>query len=308
VLAGVVVGVFTHGGDYSPTRSTTTRSDGGWQLRVPSPAPETVVCFDATKADGGLSPTGYLSRCYRDADWSRDPHHLPASAIRVALPANETRSGIDVTLPPAAAVNGTVRDAVSGDGLANVTVEVYDATHTDLVAPNAYTDSAGHYAVTGLAGSPGVLVCFVAGDARGGSTDTGYQPGCYRADGASAPTPVAVSPGSTAPDIDVALSPGGAFGGTVTAPPAYGEPPNILLSVFTADRQLAATVTATAAGNWQVGGLPPGNYTVCALVTNSDDIWPKCYVDVLWVDVVPPASATAVPVSVDHITRVHLSL
>src|SRR4051794_35364623 len=134
-----------HGG-YTSQVGTTLAHDGRYLLRGLTPGRRYRVCVIGRWARGGGSVTGYLSRCYTSAAWSGDGSP-PASAHPVTVTSGMRTTRVDVALPSAASIAGTVRSS-AGTALAHVRIMAKNRS----AGPWLYgsTDRTGHYRLTGL--------------------------------------------------------------------------------------------------------------------------------------------------------------
>ena len=179
------------------------------------------------------------------------------------LAPEETRTGIDADLAPAAHITGRVTSDGT-TGIANVTVtagpfDVGMDKYQDIAW--AQTDAEGYYDLSGLpAGTFRVQFWDNAGnylsehydDTRNWSEATG----------------VAVSVGGTTPDIDAVLAPASHITGTVTD--GTDPIPNIRIAVYTFEDDGQGGGWWNERGEWQawtdaeghydLGGLEPGTY------------------------------------------------
>lgn len=114
---------------------------------------------------GSLPPGRYLLSVVADADrflgevWPGSPcpgHECYGSGEVLELGAPGIYDGYDFSLGPAAIVTGTVRDAETGEGLANAVVIGMDQG-IGLIPGFAFTDAQGRYRMGGLAPGPLLL-------------------------------------------------------------------------------------------------------------------------------------------------------
>ncbi|HXY39136.1 MAG TPA: carboxypeptidase regulatory-like domain-containing protein [Vicinamibacteria bacterium] len=136
----------------------------------------------------------------------------PTSGTPIGVTVGATTTGIDFALSPQleGRISGTVRTA-AGAPLADTWVYVYGSAGSYV--KYAYTDSAGHYLVSGLTAAGNY---YLVTSNYQGYLDQLYNgipcaTGCIVASG----TPVAVTLGTTTTGIDFALAPGGRISGTV---------------------------------------------------------------------------------------------
>ena len=193
------------------------------------------------------------------SEWYDDQPDL-SSADPVTVTQGSKTEGIDAALALGGSINGTVTAEDTGAPLADVCVDVVDTSFNFF--GSGFTDASGIYSVAGLP----------SGDYTVGFFDCGF-PTTYvgewydnQPDFASADL-VAVTQGVKTEGIDAALALGGSINGTVTdeetATPladicvlvqdtAFEDEPFIFFDYHLTD----------ASGNYSVGGLRTGDYTV----------------------------------------------
>ena len=218
---------------------------------------------------GGLEPGTYRIGFRDDSGtWATefwDDKLSPMLSDDIVLAPEETRTGIDADLAPAAHITGRVTSDGT-TGIANVTVtagpfDVGMDKYQDIAW--AQTDAEGYYDLSGLpAGTFRVQFWDNAGnylsehydDTRNWSEATG----------------VAVSVGGTTPDIDAVLAPASHITGTVTD--GTDPIPNIRIAVYTFEDDGQGGGWWNERGEWQawtdaeghydLGGLEPGTYRI----------------------------------------------
>jgi protocatechuate 3,4-dioxygenase beta subunit len=246
-LAGVVVEVYAEAQE--PAASTTTDSTGFYTLTLPD-GPYSVE-FDGSQATGGnADSTGYVDTedqvTLAAGAHVRRNARLPAGAqlrVRVTDRAGHPLAGVSPYLQP---ITTYVLNPTGSDGL----IEDF--------ATDARTGADGTLTFRGVP-SDAVLVCVSAADRQpsGGAHDAlGYADRCSR-------HPVAPAPASSTdfPTIQLNAAPGGAIAGIVTngngAPIANAEVD--VEGGFEGESALTGSD-----GSYQLSGLPPGSYHVCA--------------------------------------------
>jgi hypothetical protein len=147
-----------------------------------------------------------------------------------------------------AQIRGTITDAVTGDGIPNARVRVYDSTDS-WVKNSELTIDNGEYVVSGLAADT-YRVFFDASQ-----TDK-YVSKDYSA-------PVTLAAGEDKLGIDAELSSGGSIGGSVYNS-AETALPDALVKVFDSkSKELKGFATTKTGGVYTVNGLAlPGSYIV----------------------------------------------
>ena len=249
-VEGVAVSVDGLAGNYQ----TVTTADGTWSVAA---APGTyAVCFapDAGYSGGyaaGPSPYGYAPQC--DGDVA-----LPGNAD-VTVASGQVTTGVDAALAERGAVSGTVSDG-SGDPLSGVTVYLANPPDDPDVGERSglddavTTDGAGRFLLVGA--EPGnQAVCATAVGVAGGTSPTGYLPGCV--DGG-----VIVSPGTTSSGVTLALTAGSSLSGQVTDVAGHDVDGAAVTISAAASGLRVGVVTTAADGTYTEVGLSPGSYDV----------------------------------------------
>ena len=248
-------------------------------------APDYAVCVDY--AIGGSSTSGYLNRCYQTAAWNG--RTVPIGANLVPLSSGQQETGIDILMPSAAAITGTVRSP-SGTGLAYVTVIAHNRnTGQDFFG---MTSGGGQYDLRGLTySSHGYSVCF---DGRSVLSGIGFLPRCYgnvawdgdRSAIPAAATPVSVTLGATHSGIGIRLRQGGAISGTVRDPHTGDLVPYAELTIFDSSGTHIWDTATNAQGHYVARGLAAANgYHVCERphdMTVSVSYHGECWRNVSW--------------------------
>jgi hypothetical protein len=187
-------------------------ADGAYQVSAPAPGPYTLIAMAAS-------------------------HQPQASAVRVGDQPVE----VDVLLPGASQLAGTVRVAGTGQLLAGVTVTLADS-RGEVVAARS-TDPQGRYLIADLA--PGRYTLALSAPA--------YQP---------AALPVTVADGE-ATTQDGELRSGARVRGTART--AAGAPvPDARVMLLDGDGNVAGLAHTGPDGNYSFENLPEGDYTVVA--------------------------------------------
>ena len=243
-LEDVEVRILDTGGNYFDL--TTTDASG-------------VFIFDALDAGSYLLWTvndqGFIDELYDDIPCAGGCFYFGGTPVPVST--GQTVGGIDFVLQPGGRISGTVTDETTGDPVAGCDVKVYDQEESLMTI--ATTDGAGAYlSPTGL--PAGDYFVRTANDA--GYFDELYDdlpcPGACDLTGGDS---VAVSLGSTTPDIDFALAPGGGISGTVTSTGDGAPIDRVRIDVYDASGAWAASATPDSSGVYATeGGLPPGTY------------------------------------------------
>jgi hypothetical protein len=304
-LSDVDVEVLTSGGSFAG--SSFTAPDGTYTV-TGLPTGSYDVCFSGQFASGGSSTTGYSSQCYKNVSWNGSIP--PSGATPVAVTAGSTTPNINAALANAGGISGTVDDA-SSNPLESVDVEVFNGSGNYVTSSSTGLD--GTYAVPGLSAGTYDVCFFVSSFAEptGGSSTTGYLDQCYNnvSWNGSNPIPtaakaVAVTTGSTTPNINAALASAGAITGTVDDTHSNGLN-DVEVEVFGSGGTETATAFTQSGGSYSVIGLPTGTYDVCFAPfgatggSSTTGYLAQCYKNVSWggSTVTIPTGATSVPVT-----------
>jgi 5-hydroxyisourate hydrolase-like protein (transthyretin family) len=177
-----------------------------------------------------------------------------AEADAVQVTRGSVTPGIDATMQAGGQISGEVTDSAS-KALANVQVSAFEAGGSRPVA-TAMTNSSGGYTMPALA-SGSYKVEFSANSEVGN-----YAPQYYNVKSSLAEAePVSVTAGSTTPEINAQMQPGGQITGTVTD--SEGKPlQGVDVSVFEAGGSSTVPVGYTQTD-------PTGDYTVADLASGS---------------------------------------
>lgn len=268
------------------TVTVTTKADGSFRFDGLDANSwyYTVCSVTGLSASRGSAPAGYVGSC----------NTSPTRVTPVAGTATDVGT---IAMYPAVGVSGTVTDA-SGHPLMNVGVGVGVGT-SGYNQPWAWTDSHGHYVITGIdpmapPNTSPVYVCFEVNYAyprrvTGGSSTTGYVGQCYKnlvpnpKYSAPSSTPIHPASGTIATHIDGHLPAAAAITGTVTN--AAGHPlSGITVQVSTDDLNRTTvwqTTTTGANGTYRIDSLQPGTYNVCFVPTPGDP-HPSGYIAQCW--------------------------
>lgn len=148
-----------------------------------------------------------------------------------------------------AQISGTIKDANTGDGIANAKVKVYINTTNSWVKNSNLTIDNGGYVVSGLAA--GTYRVFFDASQTDKYVSKDYS------------EPVALADGQDKPEINAELVSGGSIDGTVYNS-AKTALPDALVKVFDGNsKELKGFATTKTGGVYTVNGLPlPGSYIV----------------------------------------------
>jgi hypothetical protein len=155
-------------------------------------------------------------------------------------------------------ISGRVTNANTGNGITGVDLDVIDSTGASVTITGGRTTAGGNYTLTGLAAG----TYWVRADS---SLALGFADEYYSEQFLpSLATPITVTNGGTASNINFTLATGFEISGIVTGD---GTPLNgIDMDVYASNGEFLGGYPGTtdASGAYRIGALPPGNYYVRA--------------------------------------------
>jgi hypothetical protein len=236
------------------------------------------------------SGQGYLAVLYDDIPCTTGCTVTSGTPISVTLGA--TTAGIDFRLSPGGRITGTVRDAVTGQPLSHVFVDIFDSTGEWVTSGE--TKGGGAYT------SDGALVSGTY-YAQTGNSDYFYElyddiPCPDQACTVTSGTPIAVTVGATTAGIDFDLTPGGRVSGYVADAATGQRLAGVSIRIYDSAGSWAAVGYTDSSGVYTTHvGLESGTYY--ARTENSEG-----YTDELYRDASCPGGACTVtsgtPISV----------
>jgi hypothetical protein len=174
----------------------------------------------------------------------------------VSVTAGSLTSGINAAMQLGAEITGTVTDATTKAAIGGV--EVCASSAGAFVSTScAFTDGTGTYAITKLPATEYRVEFF-----PGGSLN--YLRQYYNGKSTFGEANlISVAPGSTTTGIDAALHAGGVITGTVTAAASKAKLAGIEVCAQETSGEFFGRCAGTdASGEYEVAGLPSGNYSV----------------------------------------------
>ena len=200
--------------------------------------------------------SGYVQEVYNnitcigcDIAATGDPVHVTVGA---------TTGDIDFALSPGGSLSGTVVDAITSAPLANVQVAVFLNLSEGWVT-SVFTDASGAYVASGELPTGTYYV-------RTWSTpdyiDEAYNNIPCPSGFCSSGTPVYVSQGSSTPNIDFSLTPGGKITGNITDVSTSNPVMNVAVQLFDSTGKQLKTASTNAAGSYEFRGLSSGSFYV----------------------------------------------
>jgi hypothetical protein len=301
VQAGAVIGTVTDTAghplgnvlvDVSASLPTQTRTaaDGTYRVnRLESSGYS--VCFreSGTPITGGTSTTGYVPAC----------EHTILNAGDTAV--------IDIHLVAGGEISGRVTDA-DGNPVSGVKIVPMPVGSSLSAGGYGPTAADGTYDITSLEAGT-YRLCFVAEEASGGRSTTGYLGQCYAGfplpfgSGLGKPvqgTDIVVEPGRADTGIDASLADGGAIGGTVTGPD--GQPRPGVTVLVRQGSFLYGNVSTGTDGTYRVNGLRADTYSVCFFPQPGDQVPPPSGLLSQCFDNAKPSSDQNVAVTLGQVT------
>jgi hypothetical protein len=132
--------------------------------------------------DARSSASRNAPACAGHQAWDGAPKSLPQTPRRVVLATRQHKRGVDISLPAAGAISGSVTSRVTGHGLFDFDIDVYDPAGNPLIRTASDFDT-GAYTLSGLAPSTaGYTVCFSGNAyriAQGSNEDGPFVGQCY---------------------------------------------------------------------------------------------------------------------------------
>jgi 5-hydroxyisourate hydrolase-like protein (transthyretin family) len=304
----------------SPSGYTTSGLDTGTYKVCVDAGPTNTTRYDPA----GPSPTGYLSRCYKDAPYGGFGTSPPSSATGVDVTDGEQTTDIDISLPAAAAIAGRVKTARGAVLPDDTVVRVYNRdTGARLkmygFATGGNNDGDGTYKVIGLPeASHGYTVCFDPENKGFRISATGYLRRCYKNtpwNGTTVPssaTAVPVALGQTHTNVNVRLPAAGAVSGRVLDAKTGKPVSHVEVMVFSNQGRLLhdATNKTTGKGYYRIRGLPAARADhVCVapvktpvfVVNPTVSYYGKCWKSSRFNGTRVPTSADPVRVRLGHV-------
>jgi len=252
-LAGVSVQVYKSNGT-SAGSSVTTNASGVYVF----PGLVTGTYYVRTS-----NILGYIDKLYNNIPCPASQTCTVTTGTGVAVTAGATAAGIDFALAAGATITGTVTDASTGAPLANVNVNVHNASG---IGSTVTTNASGVYVRASLATGTYYVKTF---------NSLGYVDELYdnfSCEGGqctvSRGTGVSVTAGSTASGVNFGLAIGGTISGTVTDAATGAPLANVSVKVYNISSSDSAVNTATAftnaSGVYTLRGLATGGHFLTA--------------------------------------------
>ena len=178
------------------------------------------------------------------------------SGTPITVTTGATTSGINFALGAGGRISGTVTDAATTAGIANVNVAIFDAVGFQVA--NDFTDSTGSY-TTDIGLPPGTYYARTFNSA--GYVNKLYNNITCLNCNVTTGTQITVTAGATTSGINFALSAGGRIAGTLTDAATTLPIANAQVEIFDANNLFLGNYNTDGSGNYLTGdGLPTGTY------------------------------------------------
>ncbi|HVO54728.1 MAG TPA: carboxypeptidase regulatory-like domain-containing protein [Solirubrobacterales bacterium] len=204
-------------------------------------------------------PHGCASQNYITQWYNGKPKWAQADVVSVAE--RSTTSGINAELHEGGLITGTVTDASTHDPIQGLEVCATEPGAGGLHSCD-YTESDGTYSINGLASGSYDVVFRVDNEFY---SPLNYAPQYYSGKASQAAAdPVAVSTGSTTPNIDAQMQGGGRITGTITDASTHAPVKNIdaCVTKVGAEEEYFGCGYSNANGEYEVQALASGSYKV----------------------------------------------
>jgi len=172
------------------------------------------------------------------------------SATYVSVTSGNDTGGVDIALPAAGKIAGTVTADDTGLPLQNISVNACPTFGG--MCGGATTDVDGNYLISGLSEGAYYVEIYSAGEYAGEKYNDTYD---Y-----AQRTAVPVAYGSVASNIDFGLARGGSISGTVTAGDTGLPLQNVWATACPSVGGSCRSANTDLNGDYQIIGLPPGSY------------------------------------------------
>jgi hypothetical protein len=259
-ISGIVTDAATSSG--IPSLTIQILNTSGSTVRSTS----TAICPAGSYVVTGLPPGTYFVRTlvsanlnYIDEVYDNKPCLGCLAAVigtPITIAAGTTQSGINFALEAGGRITGTITDAATAAPLGGVTVRAFSSTGASLKSVGTAAD--GTYALQGL--TTGSYLVQTGVSTLVNYIDELYDnipcPGCVVTSG----TPVAVTAGSTHPNVNFGLAVGGIVTGMVTDAGTAAPLANVTVQLSSASGLTAKSFTTAADGTYTIRGLPTGTY------------------------------------------------
>jgi 5-hydroxyisourate hydrolase-like protein (transthyretin family) len=242
-LAGVAVSLYDAGG--TSLGSTSTDSAGRFRS-FPLPAGRYFARTSNT--------LGYSDILYRGISCTSCP---VTGGTPIDVASGGTASNVDFALVLGGRVSGQVVDEVTGAPIAGISVSIYNATGSFVVAP--LSDATGHFTSAPIA--PGTY--FARTSNSQGYIDELFAGRPCAPCSVTTGDPITVTSGAATPGVDFAITRGGRISGRLTDAISGAPLNNVSVSIYTSTGSQLTTGRTGADGVYTSNaGLPSGTYFV----------------------------------------------
>jgi RHS repeat-associated protein len=202
-------------------------------------------------------PSGsYTVEFYGSGEYAQQYYNGKVSsseADAVSVTAGSTTAEIGAEMQLGGTISGMVKSAATSLPLESVFVCRYPA-HEEYFGTCTYTNAQGEYSFSGLAATEYKLAF---------SSNANYLTQYYHGKGSLVEAePVAVAPGETKSEIDVAMQPGGEITGTATSTASKLPVAGATVTAYTTSGSYVTSATTNAKGEYALERLPSGSYKV----------------------------------------------
>jgi hypothetical protein len=251
-ISGVSVSVYNESGQF--VASASTDASGVW-------SPTTGLTTGTYYAET-FNSAGYLDEQYDDKVSIGSTGVTSGTGFTVT--AGSTTSGIDFALGVGGSIKGTVRSSATGQPIAGVTVQVFNAGGTSVTS--ATTGASGSW--TTLRGLP-TGDYFVRTSNTAGYVDQIYSEVTSLGGSVTEGTAVAVVNGAATSGVDFRLPVGATLLGYVTSSATGRGLANVEVGVFSSAGTFLKSGVSVVGGLWQVDGLTSGSYYAATFSANA---------------------------------------
>jgi hypothetical protein len=225
---------------------------------IPSPEDGTLGACAATDSEGhymiALSPRNYFV-VFKGENYAQQYYHSADYSMREAIVVgSEPVTGIDAEMRHFGGIEGLVKEAGSGEPLANVRVCAWVLAGFNRADPCTFTDSTGSYALSNVPPDEYVVEFWPEGNLL--RLMFNQKEGFENAD------PVSVALSEVVTGVDAELPRGAQIAGVVQRVDAPVPPPATLACALHLDGKRYRCADIEKHGNYVIPALPTGEYVV----------------------------------------------
>jgi hypothetical protein len=246
----------------------------------------------------GLTAGTYYARTSNSAGYLDEVYNNitclncnPTSGTPITVTTGATTSGINFALALGGRISGTVTDGATAAPIANVNVDIFDATGQFVTS--GFTEGSGNYITAG--GLPSGTYYARTNNFAGYVNKLYNNITCLTCNPTSG-TPITVTAGSTTSGISFSLNAGGRISGAITDASTAAAIANVNVQIFNSSGAIVTSGFTDSAGQYlSAAGLTTGNYYV--LTQNSQGYINEVYNNITCLNCNPtsgtPVSVTA---------------